>query len=62
MNEALSFLITLILIGFCLWLFKKVRRIILDEAASNEYVGPGPVVRTNGYDINHDWSNNPEDQ
>lgn len=62
LSGALSFLITLVLIGFCLWLFKKTRRLILDEAERNEYVGSGPSIRANGYDINHDWSGLPEDQ
>ena len=62
LNEALSFLITLVLIAFCFWLFKRTRAMILKEAAENEYVGSGTSIRTNGYDINHDWSDNPEDQ
>ena len=62
LNEALSFLITLVLIAFCFWLFKRTRAMILKEAAENEYVGSGTSIWTNGYDINHDWSDNPEDQ
>ena len=62
LNETLSFLITLVLIGFCIWLFKRTRARILEEARMNEYIGPGPVVRSNGYDLEHDWSGNPEDQ
>ena len=62
MNEALSFLITLLLIAFCFLLFKNTRKLILEEARNNEYVGSGPKIRANGYDINHDWSGNPEDQ
>ena len=62
MSEGLSFLLTLVLIAFCFWLFKQTRKRILEEAAANEYVGPAPTVRNNGYDINHDWSGKPEDQ
>lgn len=62
LNEAASFAITLVLIAFCFWLFKKTRARILKAAAENEYVGSGSSVRTNGYDINHDWSGRPEDQ
>lgn len=62
LNEALSFAITLVLIAFCFWLFKKTRQRILQEAAENEYVGSGTSIRSNGYDINHDWSGRPEDQ
>ncbi len=62
LNEALSLLITLVLIAFCFWLFKKTRRRILDEAANNEYVGSSRSIRSHGYDVNHDWSDRPEDQ
>ena len=48
LSEAASFLITLVLIAFCFWLFKKTRRRILQEAAANEYVGSGSSIRTNG--------------
>ena len=62
LSGGLSFLITLVLIGFCFWLFKRTRARILKEAAENEYVGSGRSIRSHGYDINHDWSGNPEDQ
>ena len=62
LNEALSFLITLVLIAFCFWLFKKTRARILKAAAENEYVGSGPAIRSNGYDVNRDWSDRPENQ
>lgn len=62
LNEALSFLITLVLIAFCFWLFKKTRARILKAAAENEYVGSGPAIRSNGYDVNRDWSDRPDDQ
>ena len=62
LGGGLSFLITLVLIGFCFWLFKRTRARILKEAAQNEYVGSGRSIRSHGYDINHDWSGNPEDQ
>lgn len=62
LNQTLSFLITLILIAFCIWLFKHARARILEEARMNEYIGPGHVVRSNGYDPEHDWTGNPEDQ
>lgn len=62
LNEALSLFITLILIAFCFWLFKRTRARILDEAAKNEYVGSGGSVRTNGYDIHRDWTDHPDNQ
>ena len=62
LNEALSFVITLLLIAFCFWLFRNTRRRILDEAANNEYIGSGPSVRSNGYDINRDWTGRPDNQ
>ena len=62
LNEALSLLITLVLIAFCFWLFKKTRARILKAAAENEYVGSGISVRENGYDVNHDWTGRPDDQ
>ena len=62
LNEALSLLITLVLIAFCFWLFKNTRARILKAAAENEYVGSGTSVRENGYDINHDWTGRPDDQ
>ena len=62
LSEAWSFLITLVLIAFCFWLFKKSRAKIRKAAAENEYVGSGAAIRSNGYDVNHDWSDRPEDQ
>lgn len=62
LNEALSFIITLILIAFCIWLFNFTRKRILKEAQENEYIGSGNDIRRNGYDINQDWTDRPEDQ
>ncbi len=62
LNQALSFIITLGLIAFCFILFKKTRARILKEAESNEYVGSGVSIRNHGYDVNHDWTDKPEDQ
>ena len=62
LSEALSLLITLALIAFCFWLFKNTRARILKAAAENEYVGSARSVTANGYDINHDWTDRPEDQ
>ena len=61
-SEVWSFLITLALIAFCFWLFKKTRARILKAAAENEYVGSGRAIRSNGYDVNHDWTDRPDDQ
>ena len=62
LSEGLSLLITLILIGFCFWLFKRTRARILQEAAENEYVGSSVDIRNHGYDVHHDWTGHPEDQ
>lgn len=62
LNKTLSFVITLLLIVFCIWLFKRTRARILSEAAQNEYIGSGASIRANGYDIEHDWTDHPEDQ
>ena len=62
LSEALSLLITLILIGFCFWLFKRTRARILQEAASYEYIGSSMDIRNHGYNVHHDWTDHPEDQ
>ena len=62
LNEALSLLITICLIGFCIWLFKFTTDRIKKESAENEYIGSGHDIRRNGYDINRDWTDRPDDQ
>ena len=62
LNEALSLLVTICLIGFCIWLFKFTTDRIKQEAADNEYIGSGKDIRRNGYDIRQDWTDRPDDQ
>jgi Predicted membrane protein len=62
LNEALSLVITLALIWFCIRLFKRTRARVLKEAAENEYVGSGDSVRSHGYDVNQDWTDKPDEQ
>lgn len=62
LSGALSLAITALLIFFCFKLFSFTRKRILQEAQENEYVGSGDIVRKNGYDINQDWTDRPEDQ
>jgi RsiW-degrading membrane proteinase PrsW (M82 family) len=62
LNMTWSVLLTLVLIAFCIWMFKKTRRRIDEEAADNEYIGSGRDISRHGYDVNEDWTDRPEDQ
>lgn len=71
LTPAIAGFASIVLIVFCLILFRKTRRRILSESRQNErppfktaseYFDPDENVRTHGYDINRDWTDRPEDQ
>ena len=57
-----SVLITIALIYFCIKMFNVTRRRIQRESEHNEYLGSGFGVSRNGYDVNQDWTDRPDDQ
>lgn len=57
-----TLLVFALLVFFCVKLFGYTRRKILSEAKSNEYYGSPDKVERNGYDVNRDWTDKPEEQ